>query len=218
MEFSKSKLASRLVLLAIAHRISNDSGEAFPSVRTIEREANLSESAVHGALRNLVQLGELEIDRGTSRFGTNVYRMPRFKCWIETMHQRTGAESVPPARSRRVQKGSAARGPELSFKPSFEPSGNLAAASRPVSPTRVLTEAQRRYSDTAKLIPEAQKIIRDEGSQSFADLKERVKCIAAARGMAYDGQMVGNAVDIAQRRSRGSENVAERAAVAAGGR
>lgn len=210
MEFSKSKLASRLVLLAIAHRISNDSGEAFPSVRTIEREANLSESAVHGALRNLVELGELEIDRGTSRLGTNIYRMPRFKLWIETIHQRTGAEFAPPTRRRQVQRRGAGSGPEPSLGTIKEPSENLAAASRPDPPLRILTESQKRYGETARLICEVETLLVQDATEgrprSFADLKEDVKRLAATKGFRYDGDMVTNAIDIAERRLRAGES------------
>jgi hypothetical protein len=95
MEFSESKLATRLVLLAIAHRVSNDNGEAFPSVATIAREANVSESSVHASLLALVEKGELEIDREASQYGTNVYKLPKFLVWIEGLHQQGGTKSVP---------------------------------------------------------------------------------------------------------------------------
>jgi hypothetical protein len=100
MEFSESRLADRLVLGAIAHRVSNDNGEAFPSVETIAREANVSESSVHASLKSLKRLGELEIDIAASQYGTNVYRMPKFKAWMEALHLprsggKGGAKSVP---------------------------------------------------------------------------------------------------------------------------
>jgi hypothetical protein len=100
MEFSESRLADRLVLGAIAHRVSNDNGEAFPSVETIAREANVSESSVHASLKKLKRLGELEIDVAASQYGTNVYQMPKFKAWMEALHlprsgSKGGAKSVP---------------------------------------------------------------------------------------------------------------------------
>jgi hypothetical protein len=96
MEFSESRLSDRLVLLAIAHRVSNDNGEAFPSVRTIARESRLSESSVHAAERRLSTRGELEIEVGASEYGTNIYRMPKFLSWFLTLHgPQVGAKSVP---------------------------------------------------------------------------------------------------------------------------
>jgi hypothetical protein len=86
MEFSESRLADRLVLGAIAHRVSNDSGEAYPSVPTIAREANVSESTVYESLQNLFELGELEWEKAASPLGTNLYRLPKFKAWMETLH------------------------------------------------------------------------------------------------------------------------------------
>ena len=86
MEFSQSRLADRLVLGAIAHRISNNSGEAWPSIATIAREANLSERSVHYSIRALSAMGELEISQGKTRMGTNTYRMPRFLAWVQTLH------------------------------------------------------------------------------------------------------------------------------------
>jgi hypothetical protein len=86
MEFSESKLAARLVLGAIAHRVSNDNGEAYPSIPTIAREANVSESTAYQALLKLVEIGELELETAASPLGTNVYRLPKFRAWMETLH------------------------------------------------------------------------------------------------------------------------------------
>lgn len=86
MEFSDSRLADRLVLGAIAHRVSNDSGEAYPSIPTIAREANVSESTVYESLANLRGLGELEVDTASSPLGTNVYRLPKFRSWMDSLH------------------------------------------------------------------------------------------------------------------------------------
>jgi hypothetical protein len=88
MEFSESRLADRLVLGAISHRVSNDSGEAFPSVPTIAREANVSESTVYESLEKLKRIGELEWDRAASPYGSNVYRLPKFLAWMKSLHPR----------------------------------------------------------------------------------------------------------------------------------
>lgn len=128
MEFSKSKLAARLVLGAIAHRISNDNGEAFPSIARIAKEANVSEAAVHASLKKLQEIGELEVQLAASKHGTNVYRMPKFLEWHASLHpEEGGTKSVPPARkicTRGVQNLEK-RGP----KSVPEPSGTISRPS-----------------------------------------------------------------------------------------
>ena len=163
MEFSESRLADRLVLGAIAHRVSNDNGEAFPSVKTIAHEANVSESSVHASLKSLKELGELEIDRGASKYGTNVFRMPKFMAWMEALHVSGsgvmgGSKSVPlpkprgsNPRSRGVQS-LGAKGTNPAPEPSgtvIEPSG--AAPDRGSQDTRISVEkSERRSTDQVK--------------------------------------------------------------------
>jgi hypothetical protein len=86
MEFSRSRLSDRLVMLSIAHHVSNDNGEAFPSVATIARECNISESQVHASLKNNRKTGELDFSVAASKYGTNIYRLPKFLDWFETIH------------------------------------------------------------------------------------------------------------------------------------
>lgn len=86
LEFSEARGADRLVMIAIAHRVSNDDGQAFPSVARIAREANLSERAVHYSIEALVKSGELEVQLNASKYGTNIYRLPKFNLWVQTLH------------------------------------------------------------------------------------------------------------------------------------
>lgn len=136
MEFSQSRLADRLVLGAIAHRISNDNGEAFPSIATIAREANVSESSVHASLKKLREIGELEVEASASRLSTNVYRMPKFLSWMAELHsERGGAKSVPPSK-RPVCTGGVQNTGERGAKPAPEPSVTIIepSGSAPSSP------------------------------------------------------------------------------------
>lgn len=84
------------------------------------------------------------------------------------------------------------------------------AASRPVLPSRVLTEQQKRYGATARLIREVETLLVQDATEgrprSFADLKEDVKRLAAKKGFRYDGDMVTNAIDIAERRLRADQS------------
>ena len=90
MEFSRSRLSDRLVMLSIAHHISNDTGEAFPSVATIARESNISESQVHASLRKNRTTGELDFSVAASQYGTNIYRMPKFLDWHASIQRDAG--------------------------------------------------------------------------------------------------------------------------------
>ena len=69
---SKAKLASRLVLLAIADCAGDESGSAWPSIGTISRKSGLSESQTHRAITNLVAIGELKVDRRAGVDGGNL--------------------------------------------------------------------------------------------------------------------------------------------------
>lgn len=124
MEFSKSRLADRLVLSAIAHRISNDSGEAWPSVSTIAREANVSERSVHYSLRQLEKLGELEVNLNSSRVGTNTYKMPMFLLWVQSLHPPRVQNRARGVQSTAVRSKNVSQiAPEPSLRePSKEPS------------------------------------------------------------------------------------------------
>ena len=120
MEFSEATLADRLVLGAIAHRVSNDNGEAFPSVETIAREARVSERTVQYSIESLKAIGELEVDLQSSPLGTNTYRLPKFHAWVQTLHP-GGVQNVRRGVQKRRQ-GVQAIAPEPSLEPSSEPS------------------------------------------------------------------------------------------------
>lgn len=63
-----------LVLLAICD-FADDKGVAFPSVKTLAKKARLSERTTQYALRELIKLGELVIERGAGPKGCNEYRV-----------------------------------------------------------------------------------------------------------------------------------------------
>jgi hypothetical protein len=126
MEFSDSELADRLVLGAIAHRVSNDNGEAFPSIGTIARESRLSERSVHYSIKHLQEMGELEVDPQSSPLGTNTYRFPKFLRWVQSLHP-GGAKSEAKGVHQKA-KGVQAVAPEPSLEPSVkQPSVESAA-------------------------------------------------------------------------------------------
>lgn len=133
MEFSESRLADRLVLLAIAHRVSNDSGAAFPSVATICREANLSERQVQYSIKSLEKLGELQVKRSGSEIGTHLYRMPKFIAWMQTLHPAKSAPGAKRAPAKFVPGGAKQHeqnAPEPKDNHHIEASGKPSCAER----------------------------------------------------------------------------------------
>lgn len=74
-EHSRSTLADRLVLLAIADHANHDGLDAFPSVDTIARKARVSRATVQRSLARLVELKELEVEHGSGRGHMSRYRV-----------------------------------------------------------------------------------------------------------------------------------------------
>lgn len=75
LDRSKSRLAARLVLLSIANHANERGDNAWPSVRTIAREAHVTDRQVQRALVTLVGLGELLIIHGAGPGGAHVYQV-----------------------------------------------------------------------------------------------------------------------------------------------
>ncbi len=80
-ERSRSKGTARLVLLALAER-ANRAGECYPGVDDLARRARVDRRNVQKAIRQLVELGELSVDRQggrlpnrSRRYQTNLYRV-----------------------------------------------------------------------------------------------------------------------------------------------
>jgi hypothetical protein len=108
LENSTSKGAARLVLLALAEHANRDTGEAWPSVATLQREANTSESSVRSALRWARASGEIVKVR-TGKKGVSVYRFPGVPTGanptsegcssgpsgVQTLHPASGANPAP---------------------------------------------------------------------------------------------------------------------------
>ena len=74
-KFSKSRGSARAVLLDIADHINSGTQSAFPSVPRLAERAKITPRAVNKILRSLCQAGELSIERGAGRNGTNLYRI-----------------------------------------------------------------------------------------------------------------------------------------------
>lgn len=73
-KMSKSRLASRIVLLALADHCNID-GHAWPAIHTLCDMTGLSERTVQAALKELVALGEITIKPNAGKNGVNFYTM-----------------------------------------------------------------------------------------------------------------------------------------------
>lgn len=105
LEHSRSRLAARLVLIAISHRVSNETGEAWPSVETIAKEACVSKRSAQLAFQKLRELGELEVIEADSRYGTNTYRLVGFVRDRGVKNQVSGVQSSHPQGCNLRQRG-----------------------------------------------------------------------------------------------------------------
>jgi hypothetical protein len=77
LEYSEARLASRLVLIAIAN-YADENGNAYPSVKTIASRARISPRQVQRCIQDLEKIGELTVQKNASQYGTNLYSIKNF--------------------------------------------------------------------------------------------------------------------------------------------
>lgn len=104
-EQSLSEGTDRLVLLAIADQARKDGTNAYPSIESIAEMANVSARTVQRAIRNLIDLGELRVERnaGGARDLRDDRRPNRYTVLMHgatAVSPRTDAERARAARSR----------------------------------------------------------------------------------------------------------------------
>lgn len=90
-EFSQSKGAERLVLLAIADCANASGHDAWPSMTELCRKTRLSERGVQKAIRRLEEMGELRVTKNAGRGRTN-----RYQIVMETPNEVQGSEGQNP--------------------------------------------------------------------------------------------------------------------------
>jgi hypothetical protein len=84
LKFSQSRLAARLVIVVISDQLNFHHGRGWicwPGNPYIEKDANLSPRAVTESIENLIELGEISVDRKPGEL--TVFRMPKFEAWYE---------------------------------------------------------------------------------------------------------------------------------------
>lgn len=118
---SKSRLGTRLVLLALADFAQADGGDAFPSVATLAAKAGVSPRAARSALRRLEQMGEI-VRTGTSRRGTTVYALR-----LEGAANSAGAAESGTEGPQKTTAAVSSTSANPSVNPSEEPSSSSTA-------------------------------------------------------------------------------------------
>jgi hypothetical protein len=96
LKHSRSRGATRMVLVVIGSYCNADATGAFPSVDTIAREAGIGERAVQYSLRDAVKLRELKIHREAGR--SNRYEITITPADIappQDLHPRNGLHPTP---------------------------------------------------------------------------------------------------------------------------
>jgi Helix-turn-helix domain len=74
-QHSRSHLASRLVLLAIADCADDQGEKAWPHIATIARKAHVSERQAQRAIKELCVIGELRVELEAGPRRSNVYQL-----------------------------------------------------------------------------------------------------------------------------------------------
>jgi hypothetical protein len=161
LQESASRLGDRLVLLAIANHAKADGSDAWPGIAQLATEARLSERQVQRALRNLQDLGELEVRYKAGPRGTNLYDV------LPGHFDRVTNPTVTPTNRRgsttNRTKDDDAHVTRTTIEPSEEPSGTLAPIRRddlfeslfvaqtlqPYGPAAKITVSERAKINTA---------------------------------------------------------------------
>lgn len=72
---------SLLVLLALADSADEDSRTCYPGIATLSRKSRLKERQVQNCIKNLRDMGVIEVQRNASPLKTNVYKITEERCW-----------------------------------------------------------------------------------------------------------------------------------------
>jgi hypothetical protein len=130
LNYSKSRGTDKVVLIGIANHEGD--GGAWPSVATLARYANVDERTVQRSIANLVDLGELEVerqaggntdmrpDRRPNRYRVLVTR-PTSGVTPTSSRAGNGVTSMTPRGDASVADGVTPTSPEPPIEPSIEP-------------------------------------------------------------------------------------------------
>ena len=201
----------KAVLILLAYRDNHDEPHGcFPSVARVAADCGLNRATVVRCLKTLVESGLVNRQSRRDPHGdktTSYYTFPHV--WVGADSTYLGAHSAGGGRTQHLPVGAHST-IEPAVVTGTEPKPRP-QKSRPVHPPcGNLTKPQKKYAAVAKLLEGARQILlrdaREGGRVGLADLREELKCYAAARNLAYDGETVSTALDVAQRQILGGSS------------
>lgn len=122
----------KLVLIALCNRAEKDTGECYPSLRRLEREASMSRRTVQRHLNDLWAQGKIDIMRsfdGSGRQSANTYRIvfdPAEQKQISARHAAEGGCQIDTGEGVTHVTPEGVTGDTPNIKPSEEPSEGTA--------------------------------------------------------------------------------------------
>jgi hypothetical protein len=200
IETSRHKGSSFVVLLMTASHAHADGTGAWPSVRTLAREARISERQARNCLRRLERSGELKTDEGAGPGGTNLYSLPL----MAVEKGEVVGKRLPPGVGQFEAKKVSQIAPEPSLTVQSQIQ-NLRPLARPspiscgkVASEKGATPQQRRFAIVRRLKKGAAEILDRKPDCPLGDLSEELKQWAANEGIPYFDAWPGSAPPIEQ--------------------
>lgn len=156
LKYSRARGNARMVLLVIGDCCQDDGTAAWPAIETISARAGISERTAQRAIRELVELGELEVaekegpPRQTGQ-RANLYavRMDRLCGDKLTPLSEGEVSTVTNSGDKSANSGDTAMTPDPSSDPSIDPSSSTLTLSRQEIPAKKAVQQKR-----ATLLPD----------------------------------------------------------------
>ena len=192
-----------MVLLMTANHAKADGTGAWPSVRTLAREARISERQARNCLRRLERSGELKTDEGAGPGGTNLYSLSLMAVEKGELVGKRLPPGVGQFEAKKVSQ--IAPEPSLTVQSQIQIQ-NLRPLARPnstascgnVKNQKTATPQQRRFAIVRRLEKAAAKILDRKPDCPLGDLSEELKQWAANEGIPYFDAWPGSAPPIEQ--------------------
>lgn len=175
-EHSAAKSTARLVLLALADHAGHDGGDAWPSVGRLADRCGMSERTVQVALRQLVDLGEIEVASQAGPGGVNRYRLtltPAGSAPPQDLHPRKAPRGTP----QDLHPTPAGSAPEPSMNRHEPPSSVSGQVNTPVPPSIWKSYAEKKAKTTTSPIGDRRAWLAQTTRNAKAEHAERAEWI-----------------------------------------
>lgn len=230
LDHSQAKHDARLVLIAIADYARDDGTNAYPSVATLAKKANISIRSARNALRQLEDSGEIETtpSDGGGKERTNIYRV--ILPGLNPESEPTPRQNLPPAKSapgkiRSLPRQNLPPTPAKSAAdPVTDPETMIQVRSRAKKPKRqetaypedfgITTEMQRWFDSR----PELANLDIDKATEQWANSMQAKGYTYADWRMAWRNGMLNAAKWASERRSEPRSFATMQADMSSGGR